>query len=336
MTVAVDGLVKSYSRSAPPALREVSFEAESGELLAIVGPSGSGKSTLLRCIAGLENLDRGRVEVGGRDVTDTEPGERDVAMVFQDYALYPHLDVATNIAFPLLARKMQGAEVRTAVIEAAQMLGITGLLERKPAQLSGGERRRVSLARAVVREPSAFLMDEPLSNLDAALKLRVQAEVRDLQQRLGVTTLYVTHDQVEAMTLGHRIVVLRSGAVEQVGSPLDLYDRPANVFVASFLGRTPMNLFPGDRFGPPNGATTVGLRPEHLFISDPDLARITGTVVVLDELGSETLVEVTADGRPVFVRTTRGEAPAPGEEITLGFHDVHLYRFAEDDTRIEP
>lgn len=334
MTIKVEGLVKSYSRNAPPALREVDLEVAAGEMLVIVGPSGSGKSTLLRCIAGLESLDRGRVEVGGHDVTDSDPGDRDLAMVFQDYALYPHLDVATNIAFPLLARKVPAAEIETAVTKTAEMLGIGALLHRRPSELSGGERRRVSLARAVVREPAAFLMDEPLSNLDAALKLRVQAELRSLQQELGVTTLYVTHDQTEAMTIGHRIAVLRSGAIEQVGSPLELYDEPANVFVASFLGRAPMNLFPPDVFGPPNGAATIGVRPEHLRIAPQ--GRISGRVTAIDHLGSETIVELDAAGRTVFVRSPRDGAPQVGDEVALEVEDRHVYRFAEDDTRIAP
>ncbi|MFP5298430.1 MAG: ABC transporter ATP-binding protein [Actinomycetota bacterium] len=333
MTIRVEGLVKSYGRSAPPALREVDLEVAEGEMLVIVGPSGSGKSTLLRCIAGLESLDRGTIEVAGRDVTNAEPGDRDVAMVFQDYALYPHLDVATNIGFPLLARKVPQAQVDEAVAKTSDLLGIAPLLRRRPAELSGGERRRVSLARAVVREPAAFLMDEPLSNLDAALKLRVQSELRALQAELEATTLYVTHDQIEAMTIGHRIAVLRSGAIEQVGTPLDLYDRPANVFVASFLGRTPMNLFPADMLGPPNGAATVGIRPEHLRITIE--GRLRGRVTALDELGSETLAELVVADRTVFVRTSRDNAPVVGQDVALDVEERHIYRFADDDTRID-
>lgn len=330
------GLIKSYSRNAPPALREVTLDAGDGELLVVVGPSGSGKSTLLRCIAGLEIPDRGTVVVDGHDVTGLDPARREIAMVFQDHALYPHLDVATNIGFPLLARKTPKPEIAAAVETVAATLELSMLLDRYPGELSGGERRRVSLARAVIREPSVFLMDEPLSNLDAALKLRVQDEIRSLQERLGVTMVYVTHDQVEAMTLGHRIAVLRSGAVEQVGTPLDLYDSPANVFVASFLGRTPMNLFPADVFMAAGNAVTAGIRPEHLRIGDAQQGRLRGTIRAFDHLGSETLIEVEVAGERVFVRAEREDLLRVGDEVGLDLDDRHLHLFAEDDTRTEP
>lgn len=257
-------------------------------------------------------------------------------MVFQDHALYPHLDVATNIGFPLLARKAPKPEVAAAVETVAETLELSALLDRYPGELSGGERRRVSLARAVIREPSVFLMDEPLSNLDAALKLRVQAEIRSLQERLGVTMVYVTHDQVEAMTLGHRIAVLRAGAVEQVGTPLELYDSPANVFVATFLGRTPMNLFPAEALNASSDAVTVGVRPEHLRIGDAQHGRLRGTISAFDQLGSETLIEVDVMGEQVYVRADREDGLRVGDEVGLDLDDRHLHLFAEDDTRTGP
>jgi ABC-type sugar transport system ATPase subunit len=335
VSLAVTDLTKSYSRKAPPALRLVTFEADPGELLVVVGPSGSGKSTLLRCIAGLERPDRGTVSVAGTNVTTVDPGRRDVAMVFQEHALYPHLDVATNIAFPLLARKVARDEIETSVANAAEMLDLSHVLSRLPGELSGGERRRVSLARAVVRRPAAFLMDEPLSNLDAALKLKVQAEIRALQQDLGVTTLYVTHDQTEAMTLGHRIAVLRDGGLEQIGAPLELYDRPANVFVATFLGRTPMNLFPADMFGAPDGAHTIGVRPEAVTVGLKGTAKLEARIAALDHLGSDVLVEAEAGGLRVFLRVPRENAPDTGDEVSLGFDAADAYLFDADGSRIE-
>src|SRR4051812_17748561 len=210
--------------------------------MVLVGPSGSGKSTALRMLAGLEEVDAGAVYIGGRDVTDLAPKERDVAMVFQNYALYPYLDVAANIGFPLKMARVPKAERERRVREAAEMLGLTPLLARKPGELSGGERQRAAMGRAIVRDPQAFLMDEPLSNLDAKLRVQMRAEIAALQSRLAVTTLYVTHDQVEAMTMGHRVAVLSRGRLQQVGPPRELYERPANTFVAGFIGSPAMNL----------------------------------------------------------------------------------------------
>lgn len=328
MSVRVSSLTKSYG--AIDALKDVSLEAGSGELLVVVGPSGSGKSTLLRCIAGLERPDAGNVAVDGADVTDSPPGGRDLAMVFQDYALYPHLDAKTNIAFPLLARKTPKAEVDERVRKAADMLDLAAALERRPAELSGGERRRVALARAVVREPAAFLMDEPLASLDVALKRKVQIEIRDLQAATGTTTLYVTHDQVEAMMLGHRLAVMRSGRIEQTGAPQEIYDRPANTFVASFLGRSPMNLMPGREFG--NEAHTVGIRPEDLrAVTD---GRISGTITSIDELGAETLLEVRAGERDLLVQVGRLGGLRPGDEVSLDADEMHVHLFGADGLAI--
>jgi multiple sugar transport system ATP-binding protein len=336
LSIVISDLTKSYQRGSAPVLRGVSLEVGGGELLVVVGPSGSGKSTLLRCIAGLAQPDSGSIFVGGVDVTSRDPGDRDVAMVFQDYALYPHLNVETNIAFPLLARKMARDEIRAAVAGAAAMLDLSSVLDRRPGELSGGERRRVSLARAVVRSPKAFLMDEPLSSLDAALKLRVEGEIRSLQARLGVTTIYVTHDQTEAMTMGHRIAVLREGGLEQVGEPLQLYDEPANVFVATFLGRTPMNLFPATTFGGSQGAASLGVRPERIVLKGPGAGRLDGTVIAVDHLGSEVVAEIDAGGQTVFARLPRDAAPEPGRPASIDFADSSVLAFDGDGKRIGP
>ena len=298
----------------------------------VVGPSGSGKSTLLRCVAGLEKLDSGRIKVGPKDVTDATPGERDVAMVFQDYALYPHLDVTTNISFPLLARKVDQAEIAEKVARAAQMLDIEDVLGRRPGELSGGERRRVSLARAVVREPAAFLMDEPLSSLDAGLRLRVLEEIRSLQRATGTTTLYVTHDQTEAMMLGTRVAVLRLGRLEQVGHPLDLYDRPVNTFVARFIGRTPMNLLPPKLLGLDRGAQ-VGVRAEHLRLV-PGGGRLEAAVAAVDHLGADVLIESFAGDHQVLVLAPRDVAPSVGESISLDLRDDDLHLFDGEGTAL--
>lgn len=250
-------------------------------------------------------------------------------MVFQDYALYPHLDIRTNIAFPLLARRTDRTEVDRRVDETAAMLGIAEILRRKPSEVSGGERRRVALARAVVRGPQAFLMDEPLSNLDANLKRRVQLEVAALQERLGTTTLYVTHDQTEAMMLGHRIAVLREGRVEQVGQPMELYDAPVNVFVARFIGHHPMNIFPAAATAS-RGAAWAGLRAESLRVTDPAAGRLTGTVLAVDRLGAEVVVEAEVAGEQAMIAAERDTGLTAGDEVHLAFSDHDLYLFDAD------
>lgn len=330
MTVEVIGLHKTFEDVR--ALDDVTLAAGSGEFLVVVGPSGSGKSTLLRCIAGLEDPDGGTIRVGVDDVTRKPPGARDVAMVFQDYALYPHLDARSNIAFPLLARKIPQAEIDARVESAVSMLDLTEVLARKPAQLSGGERRRVALARAVVRDPAAFLMDEPLASLDVALRRRVQLEIRDLQVHTGTTTVYVTHDQVEAMMLGHRLAVMRDGRIEQSGTPQEVYETPQNAFVASFLGRTPMNLLPVGLIG--GGGATVGVRPEHLRPVASG-GRLTGTITAVEVLGSEKLLEVDCNGHRVLVEILELDGLGPGHEVHLGFEDRHAHRFSDDGSRLQ-
>ena len=330
MSIRLSGLTKVYSgRRGDPvkALDDVSLDVDPGEMLVVVGPSGSGKSTLLRCIAGLEDIDSGSVHVDAKDVTDLDPARRDLAMVFQDYALYPHLDVASNIGFPLLAAKVSKEEVARRVREAAEMLDLVPTLSRRPEQLSGGEKRRVSLARAVVRRPKAFLMDEPLSSLDADLKLRVQDEIRTLQRDVGVATVYVTHDQMEAMALGDRMAVLRAGKVEQVGAPLEVHDNPRNTFVARLVGRVPMNIFPGSIVG--EGAAQVGIRPEALRLTSGGGRSITGDVRAVDPLGATALIELDAQGHRLLAEIPRSSLPQVGEQVMVEYEVSELHRFGD-------
>ena len=268
--ITLEHVEKSYA-DGYRAVHDTSLQIADGEFMILVGPSGSGKSTLLRMIVGLEDITSGEIRIGGRRVNEIAPRDRNLAMVFQNYALYPHLTVFENIAFPLRLRKLGDAEVRRKVEGAAALLELTEHLERKPSQLSGGQRQRVAMGRAIVREADAFLFDEPLSNLDAQLRGQMRTEIAGLQQRLGVTTVYVTHDQVEAMTLGHRVAVLRKGELQQVDTPRGLYERPANLFVAGFIGSPSMNLLPAAAFavvslGETGGSRdlVIGIRPEHL------------------------------------------------------------------------
>jgi multiple sugar transport system ATP-binding protein len=312
----------------------VSLSIESGEFLVLVGPSGCGKSTLLRMIAGLEQVTEGTIAIGDRDVTDLPPRARDVAMVFQSYALYPHMTVRENLGYGLKVRKTPKREIAERVERAAELLGLDRLLERKPAALSGGQRQRVAMGRAIVREPQAFLMDEPLSNLDAKLRVSMRAQLAALHARLATTTVYVTHDQIEAMTLGQRVAVLRDGRIQQVDTPQELYARPANLFVAAFIGSPAMNLVEADtaadvlRFGgytiplhaagaPPAGRVIAGLRPEAFeddAFADPSLPRIEVQVEVVEELGADTHVLFTVDAPRVEASEVR---EAAGDEDPL-------------------
>ncbi|MFN2589104.1 MAG: ABC transporter ATP-binding protein [Actinomycetota bacterium] len=325
MTVAVAGASKTYSSrtGAVVALDGVDLVADEGELLIVVGPSGSGKTTLLRSIAGLEKLDEGTVEVGGRDVTDAPPGARSVAMVFQEYALYPHMTVAANISFGMRARREGRGEITRKTEAAAQHLALEDVLARRPSELSGGERQRVALARAMVREPDAFLMDEPLSNLDAKLRAQMRTEIRNLQRSLGTTMLYVTHDQVEAMAMADRVAVLRDGRVEQVAAPVDLYDRPATAFVARFVGNPPMNLIPGP---PSEPDVTIGIRPEELRLVAEGSGRLDGRVAEIELTGHESIVHVDCGIATVLVKTGR-DAPPVGAEVGLDFSESAVRRF---------
>jgi multiple sugar transport system ATP-binding protein len=300
------------------AVDDVSLEIADGEFLVLVGPSGCGKSTLLRMIAGLEEVTDGRISIGDRDVTELAPKNRDIAMVFQTYALYPHMSVRQNLGYGLKARHTEKAEIARRVDEVAALLGLTDLLERRPAQLSGGQRQRVAMGRAIAREPQAFLLDEPLSNLDAKLRVGMRASLAQLHRRLGVTTVYVTHDQVEAMTLGQRVAVMRNGKILQVDTPHTLYTEPRDLFVAGFIGSPAMNLVEATidagvvRFGqyslplnaglrPPDGAVILGIRPESFEDAafEPGLPRIEVEVEVLEDLGSDAHVFFTVDARSI-------------------------------------
>jgi multiple sugar transport system ATP-binding protein len=328
VTVAVSDLSKAYGEVV--ALEGVNLRADSQELLVVVGPSGSGKTTLLRCIAGLEVADSGRVEVGGQDVTGESPGDRDVAMVFQEYALYPHLDAASNIGFGLRARKLDKHMVDEKVLGAARLLRIEDCLGRVPDALSGGERQRVALARAIVREPSAFLMDEPLANLDAELRARTRAEIRTLQRHLETTMIYVTHDQTEAFTLGDRVAVLNTGRVTQVGTPRELYDSPANTFVARFFGTPPMNLLDSDIQRAPDDVAVIGIRAERIQVVDRQGGRLRGTIKAIDRIGSQSIVHLDVSGTDVVATGERWAEHREGEEVGLDYSDSDVYRFGPD------
>ena len=313
------------------AIDDVSLRIGDGEFIALVGPSGCGKSTLLRAIAGLEDVTSGEISIGGRDVTDLAPRHRDIAMVFQSYALYPHMSVRQNLGYGLKVRRTPKAEIRKRVDEIAVLLGLDELLERKPAHLSGGQRQRVAMGRAIVRQPQAFLMDEPLSNLDAKLRVGMRASLAQLHQQLGVTTVYVTHDQVEAMTLGQRVAVMKDGHILQVDTPQSLYERPLDLFVAGFIGSPAMNLVeatvdgdhvevgqlrvPLDPARRPvsldAGRVILGIRPETFedaSFAPPDLPTLDVTVVVLEELGSDAHVFFRVEATRVAVETLEGEA----------------------------
>ena len=298
----------------------------------LVGPSGCGKTTALRMVAGLETPTTATIPIGDRVVNDISPANRDIAMVFQNYALYPHMDVERNIGFPLERRRVPKNERRRRIAEVAEMLDLTPLLKRKPAQLSGGQRQRVAMGRALSREPAVFLLDEPLSNLDAKLRMELRAELKQLHGRVGTTMIYVTHDQVEAMTLGERIAVMERGRLQQLGHPTDIYERPANLFVARFIGSPPMNLVsPADAglTGPPPGDVKVGLRPEALAPAggDPSNA-IEITVDLVEPLGNETVVHGSlASGGKVIARLGPRILPAPGERMRLAYNrsDVLLF-----------
>jgi sn-glycerol 3-phosphate transport system ATP-binding protein len=319
------------------AVDALDLEVGDGELMVLVGPSGCGKSTALRMVAGLEQPTEGTIRIGGRDVDGLSPGARDVAMVFQSYALYPHMTVRKNLAFPLRRRRMEKADIERRVADVAEMLELTELLGRKPAQLSGGQRQRVAMGRALIREPVAFLLDEPLSNLDAKLRSELRAELKRLHARLSTTMIYVTHDQVEAMTLGDRIAVMDRGRLLQVGTPEEIYGRPCNVFVARFVGSPAMNLLPGTAVGESAGVT-VGIRPETLRPASDVLGGLTleVTAEVVEPLGSDVFVHGRTDGGDEVVARLPGNARvAPGERVALAAPAAEVHRFdAETDERV--
>ena len=304
----------------------VDLDIDDGEFVVFVGPSGCGKSTLLRLIAGLEDTTGGRILIDGKDATDTPPAKRGLAMVFQSYALYPHMSVRKNIAFPLRMAKMDKAEQDRRIEQAAAVLNLTDYLDRRPGQLSGGQRQRVAIGRAIVREPSAFLFDEPLSNLDAALRGTMRLEISELHHQLKTTMIYVTHDQVEAMTMADKIVVLNAGNIEQVGSPMDLYHRPDNIFVAGFIGSPRMNLIGGD-IARQSDAGTIGIRPEHIAISKAG-GTWKGTAGVAEHLGADTFVHVHTDSAGTVTVRAPGDFPvAHGETVHLTPDPKRIHRF---------
>ncbi len=341
------------------AVQDVSLEVADGEFLVLVGPSGCGKSTALRMIAGLEEISSGTIKIGDKVVNDIEPKHRDVAMVFQDYALYPHMTVRQNLEFGLSMRKVPRDQRNKSVGNAAEILGLNELLSRKPAQLSGGQKQRVAVGRAIVREPQVFLFDEPLSNLDAKLRAEMRTEIARLHQRLGVTTIYVTHDQVEAMTLGQRIVMMLDGTIQQVGTPLEVYTNPVNQFVAGFLGTPQMNFievgyeqgggnfsFGGNALPVPEkylqagnsileSAASFGIRPEHVSIYPTGDGAYPATVIVVEPLGSKENVLLNINGIELTSETNPGLDLKPGMEVGLGFDEKHGHLFnSEGDNLI--
>jgi multiple sugar transport system ATP-binding protein len=357
--ILVKHLVKRFGKV--EAVSDVSLQIADGEFLVLLGPSGCGKSTILRVVAGLEDADSGEIVIGGRLVNFIDPVKRNVAMVFQNYALYPHMTVYKNVAFPLEIAKKSRDEIEAAVRRAAGILGLEDLLQRLPGQLSGGQRQRVALARAIVREPQAFLMDEPLSNLDAQLRLQTRLELIQLHQRLGITTMYVTHDQIEAMTMGHRIAVMSEGVLQQIGTPQEVYRRPANVFVATFLGSPPMNLIGGalesggggwrfraegidvpisaDVLSPPElehevnagGEVKFGLRPEHFSVGPPGQeGGIAGRVQFLEPVGSDLYLTVEVGTASIQVRTDPDSPLQAGENLSLLFDPWRVHLFGAD------
>jgi multiple sugar transport system ATP-binding protein len=340
------------------ALDDLSLDIEDGEFFALLGPSGCGKTTLLRTIAGLESASSGSVRIGDRDVTRLAPGARDVAMVFQDYALFPHMTVADNIAYPLRIKKVGRAERRAKAADTGAGLSLGGLMERRPAQLSGGQQQRVALARAMAAQPTVFLLDEPLSNLDARLRLEARTFLKKLQHDLGVTTVFVTHDQAEALALADRIAVMEAGRIRQLGTPREVFQRPANTFVAGFIGSTPMNLLagecvPGDgeaatswghqidvagvRLPVPEEIVTelspgekviVGIRPEYLTEAD---GGIKGKVDIVENLGTTSLVTLTTDGPPIQITVPEGREPAPGATLRVAPRPGRMLVYRADD-----
>jgi multiple sugar transport system ATP-binding protein len=353
-TVDLEGVGKTYPNGTA-AVVAVDLDVADAEILVLVGPSGCGKSTILRLVAGLEAPTAGAIRIGGRDVAGLPPQERNVAMVFQDYALYPHLTVRGNLAFPLRMRGLGRGEIATRIAHTSEMLGLAPLLDRLPRELSGGQRQRVAMGRALVRDPSVFLLDEPLSNLDAKLRGQVRGEIEALQRRTRTTMVYVTHDQVEAMTLGHRIAVLDHGRLRQVGTPREVYDHPANTFVAGFIGSPPMNLFPArlvpdgtgvslsvagrriaslardvpvsDRTGPD---VTAGVRPEAIRLAGPGdaAATLTARVGHVEALGHESLVHLDAAGTPLVARVRGADAPARDTTVGVVLDGARLYVFS--------
>jgi multiple sugar transport system ATP-binding protein len=349
-SVEIRNVRKAYGTA--QVLHGVSVDIQDGEFVILVGPSGCGKSTLLRMLAGLESITGGEIRIGPRVVNDIPPKERDIAMVFQNYALYPHMTVAENMAFSMRLRRAKKSDIEVRVNRAADILGLTKLLGRYPKELSGGQRQRVAMGRAIVRDPKVFLFDEPLSNLDAKLRVAMRAEIKELHQRLRTTTVYVTHDQIEAMTMADKIVVMRDGIVEQIGAPLDLYDKPDNIFVAGFIGSPAMNLLegridggtflttgglrlplPANHSAPSGRPLVYGLRPEHITLSDTG---VPVEVVVVEPTGSETLIVVKGGHTELDCLFRSRILPKPGETLRILPDMAHAHLFdAESGRRLD-
>ena len=333
-TVTFDHVTKNYDGTV--AVKDLSLIAGDGEFLVLVGPSGCGKTTALRMIAGLEQISDGRLLIGDRVVNNVAPVARDIAMVFQSYALYPHMTVFNNLAFGLRNKKVPRKEIDERVKNAAEILDLGPLLKRKPKQLSGGQRQRVALGRAIVREPAAFLMDEPLSNLDAKLRVATRAEILKLQDRLAITTIYVTHDQVEAMTMGDRIAVMNLGVLQQVGTPEELYENPANTFVAGFIGSPAMNLVPAPLVDAGGAGRIVGFRPEHVDVGGQgDGLRFNGRVEVVEYLGDEQIVHLDVKDTPLVAKLPVEERLSMGDNVDFFVARNKLRLFdAETEQRV--
>ncbi|UNK71788.1 sn-glycerol-3-phosphate ABC transporter ATP-binding protein UgpC [Microbacterium sp. H1-D42] len=349
-SVTFDDATRLYPGGTRPAVDKLNLEVADGEFLVLVGPSGCGKSTSLRMLAGLEEVNGGRILIGDRDVTDVPPKDRDIAMVFQNYALYPHMTVAENMGFALKIAGVNKDERAARVLEAAKLLDLEEYLNRKPKALSGGQRQRVAMGRAIVRQPQVFLMDEPLSNLDAKLRVQTRTQIASLQRRLGVTTVYVTHDQTEALTMGDRIAVLKDGVLQQVGSPRDLYETPNNVFVAGFIGSPAMNLFDvplvegGVQFGTKTVSTeraavtkahgstvTVGIRPEDIVVAPEDGQGLSVTVDLVEELGADGYLyghaDVNGKRTDLVARVDGRRHPMAGDTVVLAPIPGHVHVF---------
>jgi multiple sugar transport system ATP-binding protein len=347
-SVTLNEVRKAYSGF--EVIHGIDLEVQSGEFLVLVGPSGCGKSTLLRMIAGLEEITDGTISIGERIVNDLPASQRNLSMVFQSYALYPHMSVRKNLAFGLSNLRMPKDEIARRVADAARILQIEELLERKPRQLSGGQKQRVAIGRAIVREPQLFLFDEPLSNLDAELRVQMRVELANLYNRLGTTMIYVTHDQTEAMTMATRIAVLNKGNLEQVGTPYELYNTPKNLFVASFIGSPKMNLLKGNSSGSATdlpgfgslavklgqGDMTLGIRPEHLHINQPGDVQVDGTISLVEYLGSELFVYVGLPNGSTLLAQAPGNAKySRGDKVTLSFRAADAHFFDGNGLRIE-
>lgn len=342
-TIILSSICKSWG--ATKALSDINFQCDDGTLLVLLGPSGCGKSTTLRLIAGLETPTAGTIEIGGKDVSNLPPVKRNISMVFQNYALFPHLTVAENIVFGLKARKVPKQEQKKRLGDAADLLGLSSLLERKPAQLSGGQRQRVALGRSIVAQVSVCLMDEPLSNLDAKLRQEMRQEIRSLQQRLKMTMVYVTHDQVEAMTIADKIILMNSGRIEQHGTPEELYNQPATDFTGSFIGNPPMNILTPDEtilkafssILPAPGSLTpyrIGIRPENLTLSGESGLRV--QVTATEYLGADTLIACRFGRQDITLALKGKSAAKAGDSLRLNWHPEHMYLFNADTGRRIP